>query len=148
MAASETFPFSLSGTSIQGDTVELDALKGKVLIVDVWGTWCPPCRAEIPFFVQLQEKFGTEGFQMIGINYERQGSDEKNREAVVKFIEEFGINYPCIMGDDATREQIPNLTGFPTTLFIDAEGTVRLKAVGLHEYEYLEAVVQELLSQS
>lgn len=147
IAAREAFPFSFSLTDINGNEVSLEALKGKVVIVDFWGTWCPPCRAEIPSFIKLQEEFGESGFQMIGLNYERNGSEEANLKAVVDFVAETGINYPCILADDATRAQVPDFGGYPTTLFIDKTGQVRKKAVGLHDYEYLEAIVSELLAE-
>lgn len=148
LSEGESFPFALAATDVDGNEQSLESLKGKVVIVDVWGTWCPPCRAEIPSFIKLQEKFGEDGFQMIGLNYERAKTDEENLKLVTDYIEENGINYPCIMGDNETRKQIPNFQGFPTTLFIDKAGNVRMKAVGLHEYDYLESVVSVLLSES
>lgn len=147
LEAGETFPFDFELEDITGTTQALSAYKGKVVIVDVWGTWCPPCREEIPSFIKLQEKLGNEQFQMIGLNYERKKTDEENLQAVVDYVAENGINYPCAMGDDETKDMIPEFRGFPTTLFIDKTGTVRLKAVGLHEYSYLEAVVGILLAE-
>jgi thiol-disulfide isomerase/thioredoxin len=147
LAAGETFPFTFASTDIDGNPQSLDALKGNVVIVDVWGTWCPPCRAEIPSFIKLQETYGDQGFQMIGLNYEREGNDEENLQAVVDYVAENGINYPCVMGDEETRDLIPDFRGYPTTLFIDRTGTVRMKAVGLHDYEYLDAVVSTLLAE-
>ncbi len=147
LASGETFPFTLAATDIKGNAQALEDMQGKVVIVDVWGTWCPPCRAEIPSFIQLQEKYGEQGFQMVGLNYERKGDPEADLAAVVSYVEENGINYPCIMGDEEMRAQIPDFQGFPTTLFIDKSGKVRMKAVGLHEYAYLDAVVSELLAE-
>ena len=144
----ETFPFEFSGTDIHGNEQSLAALKGKVVIVDFWGTWCPPCRAEIPSFVRLQESYAERGFQMIGLNYERKDSDEENLKAVLDFAEEFSINYPCLLSDDETQAQVPSFRGFPTTLFIDRSGKVRLKVVGLHDYDYLDAVVTTLLAET
>jgi thiol-disulfide isomerase/thioredoxin len=144
----QSFPFELSAEDIEGNPQSLDALKGKVVIVDVWGTWCPPCRAEVPSFIKLQEKYADQGFQMIGLNYERQSSDEANLKAVVDYVEQNGINYPCIMGDRQTQSQIPGFRGYPTTLFIDRAGKVRMMVVGAHEFAYLEAIVSELLSEA
>ncbi len=148
LATSESFPFDLTSTSISGESVDLAAFKGKVTIVDIWGTWCPPCRAEIPSFIKLQETFGPQGFQMIGLNYERKKSDEENLAAVVDFVKEFGINYPCVIGSQETLAQVPDFSGYPTTLFIDKTGKVRLKVVGQQEYSYLEAIVSELLAEN
>lgn len=154
LASGESFPFNLSLKTPDGTAVSLGDYGGQVVIVDFWGTWCPPCRREIPSFIKLQETFGERGFQVIGVNYERSRDEDEeareaaNREKVVKYVEEAGINYPCVMGDDETQEQVPDFGGFPTTLFIDRTGTVRMKVVGLHEYDYLEAVVSTLLEES
>ncbi len=143
----ETFAFRLDATDIEGNRVSLADLKGQVVVVDVWGTWCPPCRAEVPSFVRLQAEFADQGLQIIGLNYERGRSERENLQTVKDFIRENGVNYPCLMGDAATRDQIPNFRGFPTTLFIDRQGRVRLQAVGLHGYDYLETAVRALLAE-
>jgi thiol-disulfide isomerase/thioredoxin len=147
LSAGESFPFDLAGTDISGAAVELAQLQGQVVIVDFWGTWCPPCRAEIPSFIRLQGKFAEQGFTMIGLNFERKSSEEENLATVVDYVKEVGINYPCIMGNQEMLAQVPGFAGYPTTLFIDKTGKVRMKVVGLHAYEYLEAVVTELLAE-
>ena len=146
LASSESFPFDFTLNDITGTEQSLAAYKGKVLIVDIWGTWCPPCKAEIPSFIKLQEKLGDQGFQMLGLNYEG-GDEESDLATVSKFVEANGINYPCILGTEEVQSQVPDFGGYPTTLFIDKTGKVRLKAVGLHEYSYLEAIVTELLAE-
>jgi thiol-disulfide isomerase/thioredoxin len=146
LAHGETFPFDFAVTDIQGTLHKLSDYSGKVVIVDIWGTWCPPCRAEIPSFVELQKKYGSEGLQIVGLNYERVSGDE-GLKLVKDFVNEFGINYPCAIGDPATQSQVPNFEGYPTTLFIDKTGKVRLKVVGAHPYAYLESIVTALLAE-
>ncbi|GAB5405477.1 MAG: hypothetical protein Aurels2KO_37080 [Aureliella sp.] len=147
LAGGEKFAFTMTGTSVDGDEIGLEQLKGKVVIVDFWGTWCPPCRAEIPAFIKLQETYGDDGFQMIGLNYERAPSDDAKATLVTDYIAETGINYPCVLGDKTLQDQVPEFRGYPTTLFIDRAGSVRHMAVGQHSYEYLEMVVTQLLSE-
>jgi len=147
LSTGESFPFDLVGTDINGATIDLANLQGQVVIVDFWGTWCPPCRAEIPSFIRLQDKFAEQGFTMVGLNFERKSSDEENLATVVEYVNEVGINYPCVMGTQEMLTQVPGFSGYPTTLFIDKTGKVRMKVVGLHAYEYLEAVVTELLNE-
>ena len=147
LAAGESFPFAFSLTDVSGAPISLESLKGKVCIVDVWGTWCPPCRAEIPSFIKLQEKFGAQGFQMVGLNEEQSSTPEGKTKLVTDYIAGNGINYPCALITEEVMGQIPEFQGFPTTLFIDKTGKVRLKAVGLHEYSYLESVVSVLLAE-
>jgi len=147
LASGESFPFAFALTDVAGAPISLESFKGKVCIVDVWGTWCPPCRAEIPSFIKLQEKFGAQGFQMVGLNEEQAESPEGKTKLVTDYIAGNGINYPCALITQEVMGQIPEFQGFPTTLFIDKTGKVRLKAVGLHEYAYLESVVAVLLAE-
>ena len=145
-AQGETFPFDFNVTDVTGKQHRLADYQGKVVVVDIWGTWCPPCREEIPSFIRLQEKYGPQGFQMLGLNYE-DGDPQTAMKSVTDFIAETGINYPCALGTNDIQAQVPNFEGFPTTIFIDKTGKVRRKAVGLHKYEYLEAVVTGLLAE-
>ncbi len=142
LAEGESFPFTFELTDTNGAPIKLADFQGKVCIVDIWGTWCPPCRAEIPSFVALQEKFGAQGFQIIGLNQESGADDAAKNALINNFITENKMNYPCALITDDVMGQVPDFQGFPTTLFIDRTGKVRLKAVGLHDYGYLEAIVE------
>ncbi len=146
IAAGESFPFEFSLTTYDdAQTVSLEDQKGKVVIVDFWGTWCGPCKMEIPHFIKLQDKYPDE-LAIVGINYEN-GTDEQAKQQIATFVQDMGINYPCVIGDDETQARVPDLAGFPTTLFIDRTGKVRLKVVGLTPYEKLEAIVDVLLAE-
>jgi thiol-disulfide isomerase/thioredoxin len=101
---------------------------------------------EIPHFVKLKEKYGDD-LAIVGINYEDGDDEEKIKSTISQFAQDLNINYPCLLGDEATQAQVPDFGGFPTTLFIDRTGRVRLKALGLHPYEKLEAFVQELMAE-
>lgn len=147
LAAHQPFDFDFSLTDLEGKTVNLADYKGKVLIVDIWGTWCPPCRMEIPHFVDLHKKYREQGFEIVGINYERTSPD-KWVEVIKDFVSKNGMTYTCVIGDDATREKVPDFQGFPTTLFIDRTGKVRLKEVGYKPLPVLEAVVVKLLEEA
>ena len=144
--AEVAFPFDFSLTTIDDKPLRLADYKGKVVVVDFWGTWCPPCRAEIPSFIKLQEAFGEQGFQMIGLNYEG-GSPVSDMTKVKNYVSSEGINYPCALGDDATQQQVPDFNAYPTTLFIDKTGKVRHRLVGLHSYNDLSAIVKKLLAE-
>jgi thiol-disulfide isomerase/thioredoxin len=145
MDESESFEFSFELPDLAGETVSSSGFAGKVLIVDIWGTWCGPCQMEIPHFIKLHEKFGDD-LEIVGINYER-CEEELVIPTIDAFVKQMGITYSCVVGDDAVRGQVPNFEGFPTTIFLDREGNVRLKVVGYHSYEKLEAIVQELVDE-
>lgn len=147
IAAQEPFEFDFDLLSTAGQTVKLADFKGKVLIVDFWGTWCPPCRQEIPHFVELLKNHRGAGLEIVGINYER-GDPAEFNELINTFAKENSVTYPCLLGDKATQNRVPNLEGFPTTLFIDRSGKVRLQIVGYHPYDHLEIIVQTLLSEA
>ena len=84
---------------VDGKPVTSDELKGKVVVLDFWATWCGPCRSEIPGYVELQKKYREAGLAVVGVSLDQDGL-----EKVRKFIEEKGINYRIVMGDD-------NITG-------------------------------------
>lgn len=146
LAENETFEFDFELQTIDDQTVRLSDLRGKVVIVDFWGTWCPPCRREIPHFVALHKQYKDAGLAIVGLNYEGVEADEA-RTKIAEFAKANGIEYPCLLGDEKTRDQVPNFEGYPTTLFIDRTGKVRLKVVGYHEKPFLEAAVQALLEE-
>lgn len=147
MHAFKTFPFTFSLPDLEDKTVKLADFKGKVTIVDVWGTWCPPCREEIPHFVALKDKYAAKGLAIVGINYER-GDQAKWKAMIGQFAKENKMNYPCVIGDEKTQDSIPEFTGFPTTLFIDRGGKVRFKMTGSAPYGVLEAIVLSLLDEA
>jgi thiol-disulfide isomerase/thioredoxin len=147
LAESKPFPFAFTLPDLEGQKASLADLKGRVTIVDVWGTWCPPCRKEIPHFVELYKKYHDRGLAIVGINYEQE-EDDAARKTIREFVKENGLPYPCLIGDEKTREQIPDFEGFPTTLFLGPDGAVRLKVVGYHSLADLEAIITTLLEEA
>jgi len=137
----KSFAFDFDATDLDGEKHKLADYEGSVLTVDIWGTWCPPCRMEIPHFVKLVKEQGPEGFKMLGLNYREDSEDD-----VKEFAQKFGINYPCSL-QKGEPENVPHFEGFPTTIFIDRQGKVRLKVVGYHDYYVLKGVVTTLLAE-
>ncbi len=150
IAETESFPFDFKLNSFAGTEVSLADFKGKLVIVDFWGTWCPPCRKEIPHFVELQERRADQ-LAIVGITIEHPsgvGIDFETAKANYdEFVRTQPINYPCVFGDRETMDQVPGFEVFPTTLFLDASGRVRLKLTGYHSTEMLEAAIDELLAE-
>lgn len=143
----ETYDFDFALKDLDGQEITLEKYKGKVVIVDFWGTWCPPCIAEIPHFIKLKESYGDQGLEIIGLAYEHEDTEEAALDLVQEFVKRNNVNYPCALGDDATQEQIADFGGYPTTLFIDRQGVVRLQLVGLQPHMKLEIAVQQLMKE-
>lgn len=118
---------------VDGKVVSSDQFKGKVVVIDFWATWCPPCRHEIPGYIALIKKYGQEGLVIIGVSLDQEGP------AVVKaFGQKFGVNYPLVMADDAVQAAFGGMEAIPTTFLIDRTGQVRDRKVGAEpaaEYE-------------
>jgi len=148
LASFEAFDFDFKLQAVTGQPLAKVDFQGKILVVDVWGTWCPPCRQELPHFIALQDKYGAQGVQVVGLNSENDETVALQTARVKKAIEEFQINYPCALIDDAFLETIPEFEGFPTTLFIDRQGRVRLKMVGAQSHSRLETAVKLLLDET
>jgi thiol-disulfide isomerase/thioredoxin len=121
--------------------------EGKVLVIDIWGTWCPPCRGEIPHLIKLQEKYGKEGLQVIGLTWERRPPDEAVKARVESFAKTAEINYPVALLSEGLLQSIsPPVQGFPTTFFIGRDGLVAGHMTGAGGYAKLEAKVRPLLA--
>ena len=147
LASNKPFDFTFDLTDIEGNAISKADLKGKVAIIDVWGTWCPPCRMEIPHFVELQTKFKEAGLEIVGLNEERGKKGDAANELIKEFHKENNMNYRCALISDEVMTQIPNFQGFPTTLFLDRNGVVRAKLVGYNEMAALELIVTTLLEE-
>jgi peroxiredoxin len=123
-----------------GKLVRSTDFAGKVVVVDFWATWCPPCVAEIPGYVQLQEKYRDAGLVIVGISL-----DEGGTELVKKFAASKKINYPLAMGDPTVVEAFGGVEAIPTTFIIDREGKIRHKKTGAVSTDAFETLLKQFL---
>ena len=105
--------------NLEGKTVRLSDFKGKVVVLNFWATWCPPCREEIPDLIALQKKYADKGVVVLGISMDGGGPAQ-----VAKFAKAKGINYPIFMGDQRTAAAYGGIEAIPTTFIIDRKGNV------------------------
>ncbi|MBI5380535.1 MAG: TlpA family protein disulfide reductase [Opitutae bacterium] len=113
---------------VDGKPVSSEQFKGKVVVIDFWATWCPPCRVEIPGYIALQKKYGKDGLVIIGVSLDRAGP------AVVKqFATKNQVNYVMVMGDEKVVEAFGGFDAIPTTFIIDRQGQLRDQKTGSEE---------------
>jgi thiol-disulfide isomerase/thioredoxin len=132
--------FSL--TDITGKPLKLSDYQGKVVLLDFWATWCGPCRIEIPGFVELQKRYGAQGFSMVGI------SMDDSAEPVVDFYKQFQMNYPVAIGNDRLGELYGGVLGLPTSFLIGRDGRIYAKHVGATGFDVFEDEIKQLLAMS
>ncbi|HEV2617832.1 MAG TPA: TlpA disulfide reductase family protein [Candidatus Acidoferrales bacterium] len=124
---------------LSGNVVSTPALKGKVVLLNFWATWCGPCREEIPEMIKLQSKY-KDTLQIIGAS-----EDEIPPEQVAKFAQKFGINYPVIMASAQLEREYGGVAALPTTFVINTDGRVVQKNVGVYPLEFYDMEVRSLM---
>jgi peroxiredoxin len=123
-----------------GKVIELSKLKGKVVLVNFWATWCPPCRAEIPDFIEVYNTYKSKGFEIIGI-----ALDEEGWSKVAPYVKEAKMNYPVVLGSAEVVQQYGNIESIPTTFIIDKNGYIAGRQVGVLSKTALEQKLKSLL---
>jgi thiol-disulfide isomerase/thioredoxin len=106
--------------------MKLSDLRGKAVVLDFWATYCMPCKIEMPWFVDLQKKYGPQGLQIVGV-----AIDDEEEKVVSEFSKKMGVNYPILIGTEHVAESYGGLPGLPTTFFLDRSGKVVAREVGL-----------------
>lgn len=138
-------PGDISGTApaftlpdLNGSPVSLSDFKGKVVVLNFWATWCPPCKREIPDFIELQSDYGSKGLQIVGVALDRP-------ESVKEFAAANGMNYQILLGNNDVAARYGGVKGIPTTFVIDRTGKIAAKFVGFRTKEIFESEIKKLL---
>jgi thiol-disulfide isomerase/thioredoxin len=133
-------PLEMKFKSIDGRDVDVAALRGKVVLVDFWATWCKPCVAELPHLKSMYEKYNAQGFEIIGISMD----DENHRARVAALLKEAGLSWPQRFEgkgyDQDTYRQMYGISGLPTTFFLNQEGKIVSKQA---RGDVLEALIRQ-----
>ncbi len=136
---SETAPdFTLK--TLEGKEVKLSDYRGQVVIVDFWATWCPPCRMEVPAFVELFQKYSGR-LMVLGVS-----SDQNPRRVIPPFIKKYKVNYPILLSNNRVERDYGGVTAIPTTFVIDRKGAVYRKYVGYQPKITFEKDIKALLN--
>ena len=125
---------------LDGKEVSSSDFAGKVILLNFWATWCPPCQAEIPALKSLHNDYQARGFEVVGISV-----DEDGPEAVQAFVKKKGINYPVLMSTDEVIGAYGGIRGIPTTFLISRDGKIVKKFFGEQRKSALEDAIKKLL---
>jgi thiol-disulfide isomerase/thioredoxin len=131
---------SLVLKDIQGRKLRLSDYKGKVVLINFWATWCPPCRAEMPDLIKMQREYRGRGLQVIGVTYPPQTEREVRR-----FIRKLRVNYPIALGTKETKALFDQGETLPVTVVIDREGNFRDLIEGILLSEEFDQKIKPLL---
>lgn len=124
---------------LDGQDLRLSSYRGKVVLLDFWASWCEPCRVETPRLVELQQKYGDRGLQIIGV------SMDDSPEPARAFYQQFHINYPVVMGTAKTGELYGGVLGLPIAFLISRDGHIYKKHIGATDPEVFEKEIKSLL---
>jgi cytochrome c biogenesis protein CcmG/thiol:disulfide interchange protein DsbE len=125
-----------------GSEIKLSDYKGKIVLIDFWATWCPPCRRGIPDLIDIQKKY-REKLVIIGISL-----DTETKPDVIPFIKKYGINYPVVYGNMEVVQAYGNIQAIPTSFIVDQNGQIVDKHVGLVDKAAYLKKIEELLKKS
>ena len=129
-------------TTVSGDTASLAGLRGKVVLVNFWATWCPPCRVEMPGFQRVYEDRKDEGFVVLGLSTDMRGEDQ-----VREFLAARGITYPNAMARGSIGRDFGGSNMLPTSYLIDRQGRIRNEVRGIFTSVALDQAVSRLLDE-
>jgi len=124
--------------TMDGETMKLSDFRGKKLIVNLWATWCPPCRAEMPDMQKFYEENKNKGIEILSVNLT---ASEQQPENIDKFIEEFGITFPVVLDEKNSVADHYQVVSIPTSYIIDSRGVIQQKIIGPMNKEMMEELV-------
>jgi cytochrome c biogenesis protein CcmG/thiol:disulfide interchange protein DsbE len=130
--------------SLDGKQVRLSDFRGKAVLLNFWATWCEPCKIEMPWFVELQKQYGSQGLQIVGV-----AMDDADPQDIAKFAREMSIDYPILVGGESARDKVALEYGgvqfLPETFFIARDGKVLDKIFGLKSKGEIEDAIKKTL---
>ena len=143
-ATAKTANLNFTLKDMDGKDLRLADYKGKVILIDFWATWCGPCKYEIPGFVELQDQYGKQGLQVIGV------SVDDTADKLPPFVKEFKMNYPVLLGlgRDDVQEAYGPIWGIPVNVLISRDGRICSRHTGLPPAEAASVSLQQAVKDA
>jgi thiol-disulfide isomerase/thioredoxin len=126
---------------LHGREISSTDLRGKVVLVDFWATWCQPCKREMPGYQKLLNVYGTRGFTVIGFKFDTM----MDMEDPAQFAKKIGARYPLAVASEDLKQKFGGIEGLPTTMLYDRRGILRKKVIGFEYTDALESAIKPLL---
>lgn len=126
---------------LEGNEISSKDLRGKVVLVDIWATWCQPCHKEMPGYQKLLDRYGSRGFVVIGLK----SNMMMDTTEPIQFARQIGVHYPLVSASNEFVNKFCKLEGLPTTMIYDRNGLLRQKVVGFDYIEHFESTMKPLL---
>lgn len=142
----EPIDVSFEATAMDGTKISTEALKGKVLVVDCWATWCPPCRKMLPVMVKMHEQYKEKGLEIVGLNFEN-GEGDEAVASIKEFLESTPLPYPLVVNGSEIRSKLPFFSGIPTCFYVGRDGKIRFRTTGARGAPELETILTTLLDE-
>src|SRR5229473_842504 len=126
---------------LQGREISSVDLRGNVVLIDFWATWCQPCKKEMPGYQKLLDRYGSRGLAVVGFKFDTM----QDTEDPVLFAKSMGVRYPLAVAVDDVKRKFGGIEGLPTTLLYDRQGVLREKIIGFEYTDSIESKVKPLL---
>ena len=130
--------FTLKSTD--GKEVKLSDLRGKAVLLNFWATWCGPCKVEIPWFIELEKQYASQGLVIVGV-----AMDDDAEKVVPKFAQEMKIDYTVLLGTEPVADLYGGVEGLPMTFYIDRNGKIVKRVAGLVSHSEIEDGIKQAL---
>src|SRR3954468_5005522 len=126
---------------LDGGSMKLSDLRGKAVVLNFWATWCGPCKIETPWLVEMQNQYGAQGLQVVGVAMDDSGKDD-----IAKFAKDMGVNYPVLLGKEAVGDEYGGVPALPESFFIGRDGKIVDKIIGLKGRGEIEDAIKKALN--
>jgi thiol-disulfide isomerase/thioredoxin len=126
--------------TLDGKNVSLADFHGKAVLVNFWATWCGPCKIETPWLVELQNQYGSQGLQVVGV-----AMDDSSKDEIAKFAKDMGVNYPVLLGKEAVGDAYGGVPALPESFFVGRDGKIVDRIIGLKGRGEIEDSVKKAL---
>jgi thiol-disulfide isomerase/thioredoxin len=126
---------------LQGREISSADLRGKVVLIDFWATWCQPCKKEMPGYQRLLDRYGSRGFAVVGFKFDTM----MDMEDPALFAKKIGVRYPLAVAADDLKQKFGGIEGLPTTMLYDRQGMLRKKVIGFEYTDVIEVELKPLL---